>query len=279
MNATNTDDFGFSAQWVSLKEMESAGILNNPDEKYIVLILGKQGKAQIHINLKKRTVQEGTFTILFTDFHIYIENDTDFLCEYIYYTFDFMAEFPLLLKPRLAEKIGKKPCVKLSEEELKSLDGFYDLFKQQYNRRNHPSRIEIAKSILFIIMAEISMVYSEQMVNLGTTHSERLTDQFFRLLHDHAKTEHKPAFYADKMHFTVRYLSKVLKQETGKPLNKWVCDFSILAAKRLLRSTSLTSAQIAEEMQFPNPSFFAKYFKKYTGMTPVQYKGVKQNRP
>lgn len=278
MEATNTNDIGFSNRWVSLKEMEAAGILNNPDEKFIVFILGKQGKCQIHINLKKQALQADSFTILFAGSHIDIESDSDFRCEYIYFTFDFMAEFPLVLKPRIAERVGKKPCVILSAEEQENLNRFYELFKQQYNRTHHPSRIEIVKSLLFIITAEINMIYSKQVVNLGTTHTERLTDQFFRLLHDYALTEHKPAFYADKMHFTVRYLSKVLKQETGKSLNKWVSNFSILAAKKLLKSTCLTSAQIAEEMQFANPSFFAKYFKKHTGMTPVQYKELKVDK-
>lgn len=272
MDIANTNDFGYSNQMTSLKELESAGILNNPEERFIVFLLGKKGNANIHINLKKQTLDANSLVILFPDFHIDIDLEGDFLCDYFYFTFDFIADFPLALNPRLAEKIGKKPSVKLSEEEKEHIHNFFQLLKQQYSRINHPARIEIVKSLLFIITAEMNMVYSEKMVNLSSTHTEQLTDQFFRLLHDHAVKEHKPAFYADKMCLTVRYLSKVLKEITGKPLNKWVSVFTIYAAKKLLKSTTLTSAQIAEEMQFPNPSFFAKYFKKHTGMTPVQYK-------
>ena len=272
MEVTGTNDFGFSDQLTTLKEMESLGILNNPEEKFVVLIFGRQGLAHLHINLKNQVMQAGSITTLLPDFHIDIDDEKGFLCNYIYFTFDFMAEFPLILKPKGAEKISKKPCIDLTEQEQENLTRFYALLKQQYQRAYHPSRLEIVKSVLFIINAEIYMIYSEQIVNLTSTYTEQLTWQFFQLLHDYALTEHKPAFYAAKMCLTVRYLSKALKQETGKPLNRWVSDFSIHVAKKLLKSTSMTSAEIAEVMKFPNPSFFSKFFKKHTGMTPLQFK-------
>lgn len=270
-----TEEFGFSTGSVRLQEILEAGILNHPEERYLVFIRGKEGKACVYINLKKETLQKDTLLLLLPNFHIDIEEADTFLCEYIYYTFDFMAEMPLSFKPVVAEKAGKKPCIQLSEEEIENLQIYYDLLIRQFRRADHPSRLEMVKASLFLWIAEINMLYSQQVVNIQITHAEQLTDQFFKLLHDHHAQEHKPAFYAGKMCLTVRYLSKVLKQVTGKSLNAWVVNFSIIAAKRYLKSTTLTSSQIAEEMNFPNPSFFAKYFKKYTGMTPMEFRQLK----
>lgn len=270
-----TEEFGFSTRPVSLQAMLAAGIINHPEERYVVFILGKEGKADVYINLKKQTLRRDTLLILLPNFHLEVEETDRFECEYIYYTFDFMAELPLSFKPAVAEKTGKKPCIQLSETEIGNLKIYYDLLIRQYRREEHPSRLELVKSALFMWIAEINMLYSQQVVNLQITHAERLTEQFFKLLHDHHTHEHKPVFYADKMCLTVRYLSKVLKQVTGKSLNTWVVNFSIVAAKRYLKSTTLTSSQIAEEMNFPNPSFFAKYFKKYTGMTPIEFRRLK----
>lgn len=270
-----TEEFGFSTCPVSLQAMQTADILNNSEEKYVVFIWAKQGKANVYVNLKQQHLSKDSLLILLPKFHIEIEEDADLLCEYVYYTFDFMAALPFSMKPAVAEKIGKKPSLRLNKEQKSNLGVFFTLLTRQYAREQHPSRMELVKSSLFMCIAEINMLYSQQVVNIQVTHPEQLAEQFFKLLHDHYVHEHKPAFYAGKMCLTVRYLSKVLKQVTGKSLNAWVIDFSIIAAKKYLKSTALTSSQIAEEMNFPNPSFFAKYFKKYTGMTPMQFRELK----
>lgn len=270
-----TEEFGFSTCPVSLQKMQTAGILNSSEEKYIVLIWVKEGTADVYVNLRQHHLAKDTLLTLLPKFHLKWEKTPGILCEYVYYTFDFMAELPLSLKPAVAEKIGKKPTIQLKQEEREHLESFFALVSRQYRREQHPSRIELVKASLFMCIVEVNMLYSQQVVNIQITHPERLTDQFFKLLHDHHFHEHKPAFYADKMCLTVRYLSKVLKQVTGKSLNAWIVDFSIIAAKKYLKSTTLTSNQIAEELNFPNPSFFAKYFKKYTGMTPMQFREMK----
>lgn len=267
-----TEEFGFSRCPVNLQAMQEAGILNSPEEKYIVFLWAVEGTANVYVNLKQQHLTKDTLLTLLPKFHLEIEESPDFLCEYIYYTFDFMAELPFSMKPAAAEKIGKKPGIMLNREEKGNLNAFFTLLVNQYNREEHPSRMELVKASLFMCIAEVIMLYSQQVVNIRITHSEQLAEQFFKHLHDYHIYEHKPAFYADKMCLTVRYLSKVLKQVTGKSLNAWVIDFSIIAAKKYLKSTTLTSNQIAEEMNFPNPSFFAKYFKKYTGMTPIQFR-------
>ena len=270
-----TEEFGFSTSPVTLETLLAAGILNNPEEKYIVFIRGKKGTVDLFVNSRQQTLTKDTLLTLLPKFHVEVEEANDFACDYIYYTFDFMAELPFSMKPAVAEKIGKKPAIRLNREEKGNLETFFMLLVHQYWREAHPSRMELVKAALFMCIAEVNMLYSQQVVNIQVTHPEQLTDQFFKLLHDHHIYEHKPAFYADKMCLTVRYLSKVLKQVTGKSLNAWIVDFSIIAAKKYLKSTTLTSNQIAEEMNFPNPSFFAKYFKKYTGMTPIQFREQK----
>lgn len=276
MDREALEKFGISDRPYSLEEMLAAGILNDPEERYLVFMIGREGEADIHINLRKHAVGVSSLIVLLPKQHIDIDRTEGFRCDYIYYTFDFMAEFPFTLRPATVEKINKKQSLALPPDERENLDASFRLLLRQYGRLQHPSRMEIVKASLFLFIAEISQIYSELVVNLVTTHAERLAEQFFKLLHDNHAREHKPAFYAGSLCLSVRYLSKVLKQVTGKSLNTWVTEFSIIAAKRLLKSTSLTSAQIAEEMNFPNPSFFAKYFKKCTGLTPMQFRQLKQ---
>ena len=52
---------------------------------------------------------------------------------------------------------------------------------------------------------------------------------------------------------------------------QWINQAVILEAKVLLKHSNLLVFQISDELNFPNPSFFSKFFKRMTGMTPAEY--------
>ena len=68
-----------------------------------------------------------------------------------------------------------------------------------------------------------------------------------------------------------RYLSSVIRDVSGRTVVEWVNQAVILEAKVLLKHSDLLTYQIADELHFPNPSFFSKFFKRMTGMTPQEY--------
>ena len=68
-------------------------------------------------------------------------------------------------------------------------------------------------------------------------------------------------------------MSTLVKQVSGKAAKQWIDDAMITRAKVALRHSDKTVAEIAEEMNFPNPSFFCKYFKRLTGLTTQSYRG------
>lgn len=79
-------------------------------------------------------------------------------------------------------------------------------------------------------------------------------------------------YYAERMCLTERYLTTVIRQTSGTTAKDWIDRALITRIKIELRHTDKSSAQIAEEMHFANPSFFSKYFRRLTGMTPGEYK-------
>ena len=64
----------------------------------------------------------------------------------------------------------------------------------------------------------------------------------------------------------------MVKGLTGKSAGAWIDDYVILEAKALLKSTTLTILQVSEALNFANQSFFGKYFKQHTGVSPTQYR-------
>ena len=77
--------------------------------------------------------------------------------------------------------------------------------------------------------------------------------------------------YADRLCLSPRYLSSVIRNVSGRTVVEWVNQAVILEAKVLLKHSDLLTYQIADELHFPNPSFFSKFFKRMTGMTPQGY--------
>ena len=74
------------------------------------------------------------------------------------------------------------------------------------------------------------------------------------------------------MHLSPQHLSTTIKKTTGKTLTDIISTFVINDAKGKLRSSELTIQEIAFSLNFPDISFFGKYFKRYTGMSPKQFR-------
>ena len=81
----------------------------------------------------------------------------------------------------------------------------------------------------------------------------------------------KDGFYCSRLNC---YLSTVIRQTSGTTAKDWIDRALITRIKIELHHTDKSSAQIAEEMHFANPSFFSKYFRRLTGMTPGEYKMI-----
>lgn len=99
-----------------------------------------------------------------------------------------------------------------------------------------------------------------------------LTNRFLSILSEDFKAQKKVTYYASRVRVTPRHLSKVVKQVTGKSAGQHIDDFVIREAKLLLTSHIMNISEIAIELGFSNGSFFGKFFKKQTNLSPGTFK-------
>ena len=104
------------------------------------------------------------------------------------------------------------------------------------------------------------------------SHEQTIFDRFLQLVTQHCAEHHQIGYYAERMCLTERYLSTVVRQTSGATAKDWIDRALITRIKIELHHTDKPAAQIADEMHFANPSFFSKYFRRLTGMTPGEYK-------
>lgn len=167
--------------------------------------------------------------------------------------------------------IQKYPCLTLSVQECVKIQSFYNFFIQHLED-NSPYRDKVIRSILQSLVYYIAGVINSDQLNNKRERKEELFSRFIQLIIKNYKENRKLDFYADKLFISPKYLSDAIKKISGKSAHDWIDHYILLEAKILLRSSHKTIQQISEELNFPNNSFFSKYFKKHCGMTPKEYR-------
>ena len=101
--------------------------------------------------------------------------------------------------------------------------------------------------------------------------NQEIYKRFMQTVQKNYMKERSITFYADVLCISPKYLSQVIKNVTGRLAGEWITDYVILEAKALLKSNKYTVQEVCDMLNFANQSFFGKYFKRKTGMSPKAY--------
>lgn len=166
------------------------------------------------------------------------------------------------------------PVLSLPEEFASIYEEFFLLMMKVYYKKHSPYNPEILKCMLLSILYRLSDMYHDQPARKETcsSRSEEICKTFGHLVIQHYTQERNVSYYAKKMGITPAHLSNTVKNMTGKTVMDFISEVVIVDAKAQLKSTNLPIREIAYSLNFPNVSFFGKYFKRLTGMTPQQYR-------
>lgn len=102
--------------------------------------------------------------------------------------------------------------------------------------------------------------------------SRQIAFDFLKLLHKNITKEKNVKFYADKLHITPVYLSRILKETMAKTAKEFIQNALLQNAKFLLLNSDLTVKELAYKLGFSADYTFIKFFKRHTGITPFRYR-------
>jgi AraC family transcriptional regulator, transcriptional activator of pobA len=175
--------------------------------------------------------------------------------------------------------VQKHPCIPMLQSEASSLEETFFLLNRDiitFEGKKFSNEIVISyinlitnKACSFIDRYLETQSEDVEPVN---KRSEEYYNKFMSLLNQHFKNERSISFYASKMYITPKYMTTLIKKTSGRSAMDWINDYVIMEAKNLLKYTDMSIQEISEYLNFSNQSFFAQYFKRFSGCSPSEYR-------
>ena len=173
------------------------------------------------------------------------------------------------------------PCIFLNEEQL-ALARQYFFLANNLMDSSYPNQRESVGSLIASLMYVFGSVWSQNILSAREAAStltaptparvKQIFDRFIQLVTEYHDTQRGMAFYAEHLCLTPKYLSKLIKQASGRSAPDWIDAFVILEAKNMLKYSDVPIKEIVYRLHFPNQSVFYKFFKTHTGLTPSEYR-------
>lgn len=238
-----------------------------------------EGEGAINLDMKDYHIKENTL-VLITPTTIMSMLPVEKSCTLsgVSFTIDFMAEMGM---PKNGSEIFSffssrfSPIWNLEKEDKQVIvDLIRRLVEHTTQYAIHPFGKEILIHSFFIFLYELGAMAQKysQMTRMNFTRQESLIIKFGNLARDQFREVRTVKKYADQLNVSAKYLSEIVKEFSGKNASEIINDLVILEAKFLLSRSQLSIGEIADNLNFSDQSFFGKYFKRHTGMSPKTYR-------
>lgn len=169
----------------------------------------------------------------------------------------------------------QNPGIRLSDKDFELTGSLMryitSLLKSEVSYKRE-AVLSALSSLFYILMGSWTTETTGELAVTQSNRSKVLFDRFMRLVMEYHSQYRNVGFYAEKLCLTPKYLSKIIKDASGRSAPDWIDSYVILEAKNLLKYSTTPIKEIVYKLHFPNQSVFYKFFKSRTGMTPTEYR-------
>jgi AraC-like DNA-binding protein len=200
--------------------------------------------------------QAGILSLVFNrEFYCIRDNDFEVSCESVLF---FGSAGPSIID--------------LNEKEIKSFTIIYSILMEEFDIQDH-----IQGEMLRVLLKRM-LIKSRRLATSSISYSYipegEIEDlrRFNVLVEKYFKQKHKVLDYAHLLKISPKKLSLIVKKYHGKPAVVYIHERILLESKRLLLYSDKTSLEIAYELGFKTSAHYSNFFKKHTGLRPIQFK-------
>lgn len=268
LGADHTDTSFFIA---TEKDFAKGGKIDYPYRSYFYAVgLMHKGDCKIKIGINDYEIKSKTLSLIGPGIvRQWIKNDWKATNHTIFFKADFFQQpfYSNFLIDYPFFRAGANHCLNLIDTDYSKASELIQLMK------THSENKKSVQGLFFSYLEFISKIYSVVSKGINnSTKTQNISNQFSELLYNHYQEEKDVTFYADKLSLSSKYLSEILKKETGHSAKQIIDEFIIFEAQSLLKQTQMSIKEVVYWLGYEDPSYFTKHFKNKVGVTPLEYR-------
>ena len=270
---------------------------------YGAILICRKGKARLNVNYKDWELYEGAVITLFPNDVVELKVDGDckspetengdckspqtengdckspqtansFQAEILKYNPSLLREASLQLEQTVYSSLREDRCRQDTPVVTNIINGMFGLLKVYFDQSECTciSQLVLCQLKAFFIGFHEYLQRNPQYRpdEVKSYRVRELFNRFMMLLEKDYKISRDVNYYAEKMNISSKYLTNIVNQVTGHTPKTIIDQYVILQLKMHLKRTTQSIKEMAWEFHFADVSFFCRYFKKHTGLTPQQ---------
>lgn len=242
----------------------------------VTIIFVRRGTANIEVNFIKYELKENMVITIVPNSTVkctYVSDD--FKGSFLTFNKEMGADVMPRPDPCYMDFVGNYPLDMIPEHRVESTHANLENIVYFLYQNEGAHRMQIVKNLAQGLLLEI---YDEAKAKFlenkpkEVNRQNELFMEFIHLVHTYGDKNREVAFYADKLCITTRYLASIVRNIANETSKDIIDRHCVQEIKNLLITTNQSIQSIAIELEFPNQSFFTRYFKNLTGMTPKDFR-------
>ncbi|CAM1341553.1 helix-turn-helix domain-containing protein [Tenacibaculum amylolyticum] len=241
----------------------------------ISIILKTTRETKIEIDIQRNEALQNSLFFVSPD-HIYSwrrsENVTGYI---IYFKQDYFNFYQGNFKQDFAFfNIADKNSFQLSKTSLQSIASDFEKLYREYHTDNLYRYQIIQSSLLSFLFKVKSLDELSLKDRTSFNQKEMLVFKYENLIHNCFRRDKQVKTYAAQLNVSASYLNEVIKEIKGKPAKELIYEKIIIESKKELKFNVIAVSEVAYNVGFEEPTHFARFFKKHTGLTPKEYRNL-----
>lgn len=232
----------------------------------------KQGKGTLTVDFTTQDVKPGRLFFIAPNavHHLDAQQKTTLEGWTLLIHIDYLADYGSNLVDLLYSQIQVQSIYVPEENQLK-LEQIFRLLESELQGQESWKDMTV-NAYLAILLTEFKRLSAATTPELK--HLDHRYEEFLQLMHHEFKTIKDVESYAERVHLSSKQLNRICKDASGKTARQLIDYRIMLEARRLLHHTSLSVKEIAYELGFEEPSYFIKFFHRFSEHTPLQYRNL-----